>query len=156
MLGSTAVAQKLQSALNLTIMVIFTVISAYSQNPPITEGRHKIAGGPIYDLLSIQRMLEDQSKLIAWTVKCRKDVMKLFDGDLAEVVDLIQRLKPRDYIDSEWCENGHGFIAACDVYTVKRNEERKVTGECLTVEYFLKFGISKTGAVLLVVSCHLS
>jgi hypothetical protein len=38
----------------------------------------------------------------------------LFDGFLAEVVYLIQRLKPRDYIDSEWCENGHGFIAACD------------------------------------------
>ena len=156
MLGSTAVAQKLQSALNLTIMVIFTVISAYSQNPPITEGRHKIAAGPIYDLLSIQRMLEDESKLIAWTGKCRKDVMRLFDGDLAEVVDLIQRLKLRDYIYSEWCENGHGFIAACDAYTVKRNEERKDTGEYLTVEYFLKFGMSKTGAVLLVVSCHLS
>lgn len=58
-------------------MVIFTVISAYSQNPPIKEGRHKIAGGPIYELLSIQWMLEDESKLIAWTGKCRKDVMKL-------------------------------------------------------------------------------
>jgi|Laugresbdmm110sd_1035091.scaffolds.fasta_scaffold16673_3 hypothetical protein len=156
MLGSKAVALKPQSASNLTIMVIFTVISAYSQNPPITEGRHKIAGGPIYDLLSIQSMLEDETKLIAWTGKCRKDLMKLFDGDLAEVVDLIQRLKSHDYIDSEWCDNGHGFIAACDAYRVRRDEERKDTGERLTVEYFLKFGISKTGAVLLVVSCHLS
>ena len=63
---------------------------------------------PLYDLDRVQALIEDENNLLAWTQKCRNDVFKFFSGNYAEVADLIQRLKPRDYIDSEWCENGKG------------------------------------------------
>ena len=58
-------------------------------------------------------------------------------------------------IDSEWCENGKGGIAACDAYTVYRVEEIPITGKQESFEYFLKFAIGKTGVVVLLVSCHI-
>ncbi len=138
----------------ITIMVNFIVISEYSQDPPDEFGRFKIAGGPLYGLERIQALLEDESKLVALTQKCRNDVHKYFSGDLAEVVDLMQRLNPSDYRDSEWCESGKGSIAACDAYTVRRTEEVPATGKRATFEYFLKFAIGKSGVLVLVVSCH--
>ena len=135
-------------------MVTFIVVSEYSQDPPDGLGRVKIADGPLYDLARIQALIEDESNLLAWTPKCRSDVHKYFSGDLAEVADLIERLKPSDYRDSEWCENGKGSIAACDAYTVRRTEDVPATGKRATFGYFLKFAIAKTGALVLVVSCH--
>jgi hypothetical protein len=135
-------------------MVIFIVDSEYSQSPPTEYGRFKVAGGPLYDLARVQALLQDESKLVAWTKKCRDDVFKYFSGDYSEVADLIGLLRPQDYVDSEWCENGKGRIAACDAYTVRRVEQMPVTGKRETMEYFLKFGIGKTGHLVLVVSCH--
>ena len=135
-------------------MVTFIVDSEYSQAPPSGFGRFKIGAGPLYDLTRVQALIEDENKLIAWTQKCRNDVFKYFSGDYAEVADLIQRLRPRDYIDSEWCENGKGRIAACDAYTVRRTEEVAATGKRATFDYFLKFAIGKTGILVLVISSH--
>jgi len=119
-------------------------------------GRVKIAVGPLYDLARVHALAKDSDKLKALTKKCRNDVDKFFAGDYEEVAELILCLKRKDYIDSEWCENGGGGIAACDAYSVRRVEELPVTGKRYTFEYFLKFAISKTGALVLVVSCHTS
>ena len=135
-------------------MVSFVVDSEYSQDPPTEFGRFKIAGGPLYDLARIHALVTDENKLVGWTQKCRADVFKFFSGDYAEVADLIQRLKPTDLIDSEWCENGKGRIAACHAYSVRRTEEVPATGKRETYEYFLKFAIGKTGILVLVISCH--
>ena len=137
-------------------MVIFVVDSEYSQGPPTEFGRFKIGASPLYDLNRVQALIEDENNLLAWTQKRRNDVFKFFSGNYAEVADLIQRLKPGDYIDSEWCENGKGRIAACDAYAVQRIEEVPTTGKRETFEYFLKFAIGKTGVLVLVVSCHAS
>lgn len=131
------------------------ILSEYSQEPPTEYGRSKIAGGPLYDLARVHALAKD-NKLNALTKKCRNDVDKFFAGDYEEVAELILCLKEKDYIDSEWCENGGGGIAACDAYSVRRAEELPVTGKRCTFEYFLKFAISKTGALVLVVSCHTS
>ena len=136
-------------------MVSFIVLSEYSQNPPTEIGR-KIAQGPLYDLARVQALVLDGRRLKALTRKCRHDVDKLLAGDYEEVARLIQCIKARDYIDSEWCENGSGGIAACDAYSVRRVEEMPATGKLMTMEYFLKFAISKAGTVVLVVSCHAS
>lgn len=137
-------------------MVTFNVLSEYSQDPPTKFGRFKISNGPLYDLARVQSLVEDENRLKAWTKKCRNDVDKYFDGDYEEVAKLIQGIKARDYIDSEWCENGGGSIAACDAYTVRRQEEMPGTGKLTTFDYFLKFAISKTGTLVLAVSCHTS
>lgn len=135
-------------------MVTFSIVSEYSLNPPTAFGRFKIPGGPLYDLARIKLLVEDENKLLSWTPKCRNDVHKFFSGDLAEVADLIQRLKPANYRDSEWCENGKGSMLACDAYTVQRTEVLPATGKQETFEYFLKFAIGKSGVLVLVVSCH--
>jgi len=135
-------------------MVTFVVVSEYIQEPPTEFGRVKIAGGPLYDLARVQALAMDEDKLLAWTKKCRNDVDKYFAGDYAEVVELIQRVSSRNYINSEWCENGSGRIAACDAYSVKRAEDVPATGKREIFEYFLKFAIGKTGNLVLVISCH--
>lgn len=136
-------------------MVNFRVVSEYSLSPPCEAGRLKIGNGPLYDLARIQTLVEDETQLLAWTPKCRKDVHKFFSGDLAEVADLLQLLSTRDYRDSEWCEDGKGNIAACDAYTVRRMEEVTATGKRAMCTYFLKFAIAKSGVLVLVVSCHI-
>lgn len=135
-------------------MVTFVVLSEYSKDPPTEFGRFKISNGPLYDLVRIQILVKDEDKLVAWTKKCRNDVDKFFAGDYGEVAELIRSIKDRDYIDSEWCENGSGRIAACDAYKVRRVEDVPLTGKRETFEYFLKFAIGKAGNLVLVVSCH--
>ena len=136
-------------------MVKIFVLSEYSLNPPQDgQGRVKIANGPLYALERVQALAQDEDRLKAWTEKCRKDVRKWFDDDLERVGDLILALKPDDYIDSEWCENGKGAWAACDAYSISLEETAPATGRPVRMEYFVKFAVSKTGALVLIVSCH--
>lgn len=136
-------------------MVRVIVLSEYSLNPPeLGQGRVKIANGPLYDLARVQALARDGHGLQAWTEKCRKDVLKWFDNDLERVGALIESLQPGDYLDSEWCENGKGAIAACDAYRLYVLEHAPATGAPMRMEYFLKFAVSKTGALVLIVSCH--
>ncbi|MDD2730079.1 MAG: hypothetical protein PHR85_13095 [Malikia sp.] len=138
------------------MVVKTTVLSEYCSNPPqaLGTGRIKIKRGPLYDLERIQNLVNDEGQLFAWTEKCRRDIRKLFDDDLSRVAELIQSLKPTDYIDSEWCENGRGTLAACDAYSIRRLEVMPTTGKSMPVEYFLKFAVGKTGKLVLTVSCH--
>ena len=138
------------------MMVKTIVLSEYNRNPPqvLGTGRVKIDGGPLYDLERIQDLANGEGQLFAWTEKCRKDIRKLFDDNLSLVAELIQCLKPTDYIDSEWCENGKGALAACDAYSIRRLEVMPATGTTMPVEYFLKFAVGKTGKLVLTVSCH--
>lgn len=102
----------------------------------------------------MQKLAVDERALQAWTEKCRKDVRKWFDDDWERVAGLLLTLRRQDYKDSEWCENGKGAIAACDTYTVNAVETVPATGRSVRMEYFLKFAVSKTGALVLIVSCH--
>lgn len=137
-------------------MVKSFVLSEYDNNPPQTPGTNpvKIRSGPLYDLERIQDLVNDENQLFAWTDKCGKDIRKLFDDDLSRVTELIRCLKKTDYIDSEWCENGRGALAACDAYSIRRLEVMQATGTSMPVEYFLKFAVGKTGKLVLMVSCH--
>lgn len=87
------------------------------------------------------------------TAKCRRDTANLA-LDAADVGALLQELMERDYRDSEWCDNGKGAWVACDAYTLRRNEYLETASKSFRMEYFLKFGLSKTGALVLIVSCH--
>lgn len=135
-------------------MVKLIVVSEYSSDPPTDIGRVKIDGGPLYDLKRVQALLQGESRLQAWTEKCRKDVRKWFDDDWQRISGLIGSLRSADYIDSEWCENGKGAVAACDAYSCHLMETAPATGQPLRMEYFVKFAVSKTGTLVLIVSCH--
>lgn len=139
-------------------MVKIIVLSQYSTSPPtqMGVGRIKIDGGPLYDLATVQQLVDDPDCINLFTRTCIGEVQKLFDSDTEQVAALIQALDQRDYIDSEWCENGKVGVAACDAYRIKRAEVVVATGKSMTTEYFLKFAIGKTGQLVLLVSCHLS
>jgi hypothetical protein len=134
-------------------MVKMFIVSEYSSNPPTESGRVKIADGPLYDLERVQALVSGGG-LNAWTEKCRKDIRKWFDDDWQRVSDILGSLQNADYIDSEWCENGQGAIAACDAYSYHVTETAPATGKSLRMEYFVKFAVSKTGTLVLMVSCH--
>jgi len=138
-------------------MVRIIVLSEYSSDPPDGSGRVKIAtegGQPLYSLERVQALVKDEQRLSLWTRRCQRDVHKLFDSDLERVAELIQALRKDGYIDSEWCENGKGGWAACDAYRIRRLETIPVTGKSMSIDYFVKFAVSKTGQLVLLVSCH--
>lgn len=134
-------------------MVTFKNLSAYEGTPPKDGESRKIAGGPLYKLAEIQALATTPDAVKLWTGKCRRDVANL-TLDAADVGALLQELTERDYRDSEWCDNGKGVWAACDAYNLRRNEYVETAGKTYRMEYFLKFALSKTGKLVLMVSCH--
>ena len=139
-------------------MITFVVISEYSQDPPTQTGlRVKIAvGRSLYALDRVQALAGNGQRIKAVTQKCLQDVETLFAGEYDDVASLIRAIRPHDYRDSEWCDCGKGSVAACDAYVVHRVEVAPGSGQQVSVTYFLKFAISKTGQLVLMVSCHLS
>lgn len=137
-------------------MVGMVVVSEYSLNPPAKgQGRVKIASGPLYELARVQK-LAAAGGLNTWTDRCDRAVYDLFAGDLEAVAGLLGHLRPGDYRDSEWCTNGRNALAACDAYALRRVEWVASAGKEMSVEYFVKFAVGKTGQLVLLVSCHLS
>lgn len=137
-------------------MVKIFILSEYSLNPPteLGGGRIKIEGGPLYDLARVQSLALGGG-LNTWTDRCDKTVYELFGGDLDAVATLMSALQPSNYRDSEWCSNGRNAWAACDAYSIRRVEWVATAGKEMPIEYFLKFAVSKTGQIVMLVSCHL-
>ncbi|HSV36472.1 MAG TPA: hypothetical protein VLI46_12995 [Ramlibacter sp.] len=134
-------------------MVSFHVISEYSSTSPTTGGGEKIPGGPLYELPRVQAIAKDGTGIALWTRDCAKDVRELgWDAD--DVAKLIQQLCDANYKDSEWCENGRGAWAGCDAYSIRLSEWVPTAQKEMQIEYFVKFAIGKTGALVLTVSCH--
>lgn len=136
-------------------MVTFKNLSAYDGVPPSEGGDRKIAGGPLYGLARIQALTEQPNSVKLWTRRCVDKAADL-GLDAPGVGGLIRELKEQDYRDSEWCENGKGAWAACDAYTLTRNEYLESTGKWSRTTYFLKFAESRIGWLVLIVSCHTS
>ncbi len=136
-------------------MVNFRVISEYSGHPDFDGTAQKIASGPLYELSRVQSLSSTGDGVVLWTRKCNQDVMAL-GWNVDDVADLIRDLKTANFRDSEWCENGKNYWAACDSYSIVRSEWVPHANRYYSYEYFLKFAISVAGSVVLTVSCHLS
>lgn len=136
-------------------MVTLRNLSAYNGVPPVEGETRKISGGPLYELAKIQALTEQPDTVKFWTEKCRKNAADL-TLDPTDVGEMIRELTNNDYRDSEWCDNGKNSWAACDAYRLVRNEFLANTGKKFRIEYFLKFAKSKTGNLVLMVSCHTS
>ena len=135
-------------------MVTFKNLSAYNGDLPGDGKTRKIAGGPLYDLARVKVLTELPDAVNLWTAKARRDVANLAMAP-ADVGGMIRQLTERDYRDSEWCDNGKSY-AACDAYALKRSEYIEHAGKWFPMEYFVKFAESKTGRLVLIVSCHTS
>lgn len=133
-------------------MVSFKIISEYSGGPDPGD-RVKIGIEPLYSLERVRALANDHKQVRLWTRKTAKDVLNLVWSEV-DVAELLVELQPHQYIDSEWCTNGYGVWAACDAYAVRRREWVSTVNKEMNMEYFVKFAIGKTGALVLVVSCH--
>jgi hypothetical protein len=134
-------------------MVSFRIISEYSGGPDPGD-RVKIGIVPLYPLDRVRVLASDPKQVRLWTRKIAKDVRNMVWSEV-DVAELLAELQPHQYIDSEWCTNGSGAWAACDAYAVQRREWVSTVNKEMNMEYFVKFAIGKTGALVLVVSCHL-
>ena len=134
-------------------MVTFKNLSAYEGEPPGDGKSRKITGGSLYGLAEIQAIAATPGAINFWTAKCRRDAANL-TLDAADVGLMLQELTELDYRDSEWCDNGKGAWAACDAYALRRVEYVETAGKSFRMEFFLKFALSKTGKLVLMVSCH--
>lgn len=133
-------------------MVSFRIISEYSGKPDPGE-RVKIGNGPLYPLERVRALANDPEHVRLLTRKIAKDIRNLGWSEI-EVAELLTELQSHQYIDSEWCTNGLGAWAACDAYAVRRRELVSPVNKEMNMEYFVKFAIGNTGALVLVVSCH--
>ncbi len=92
-----------------------------------------------------------------WTSQCVRDMQSL-GLDQQDLHDLVgDAVRSGRFIGAEWCvHHRDGPWAACDAYQVTRLETVGRAGHEMRMDYYVKFAIGCTGAVLLMVSCHIS
>lgn len=139
-------------------MVNTTIISRYIGELPLNGGgSRKISGGPLYPADEVLALLSasGSSAVNAWTDKCVRDIQKwaLDADDLCELMTIA--LRSGRFRGAEWCvQRPNGPWAACDAYSLMRQEWMPHAHREMDMEYYIKFAIAKTGKVLLVISCH--
>lgn len=136
-------------------MVTFVIVSEYSGPLPVAGASRKIGTGPLYELTRIQALAATAGSLRFWTRGSEQEARDL-DVDTEDVAQWLLELTPRSYRDSEWCTDGGRAWAACDAYLLRRHEWMPAARKYMFIEYFLKFAIAKSGALVLMVSCHTS
>jgi hypothetical protein len=144
-------------------MVNTVNVSSYDGSPPeslTSEGRHYIDKDPLYTLQALESALEaGEGSLELWTRECVKDVRDRLDLDMSDLLTLFRVISAGNatYLKSEWCiQKINGPWAACDSYSIKREEWIKHANKYMNIEYYIKFAINKSGKLLLIVSCHIS
>lgn len=135
-------------------------VSAYAGVPPAETGdsRNYISGGPLYSVKDVLALLDvGEKSTTLWTRQCTNDVQQLA-LDITGLQQLIREAVTRGhYVNSEWCvQKPTGPWAACDGYRLSREEWVEYAHKEMRYEYYVKFAISKTGKLVLLVSCHLS
>lgn len=135
-------------------MVTFFIVSQYSGTVPAAGASRKIAEGPLYELAKIHEIASAAYSLRFWTRGSEQKARDL-DVDTEDVAQWLLELTPQNYRDSEWCTDGRAW-AACDAYLLRRSEWIPAARKHMPVDYFLKFAIARSGALVLMVSCHMS
>lgn len=132
-------------------------VSAYRGEPPQSGSDRKISGGPLYSRADVEAALQNgEPAIVAWTRKCINDLQSL-SLDASDLITLIKTAIDQGvFKGSEWCEQKpSGPWAACDAYRLLRREWVEGMNKEVDMSYYIKFAIGKTGALLLIVSCHL-
>lgn len=138
-------------------MVNNIIVSRFVGPPLPDENNRKLPNGPLYPPKEVLELLNTLSaeSVIAWTDKCIGDLQdwSLDADDLLELLGIaVSRGRFRG---SEWCiQQPGGPWAACDAYTLTRREYIEKAYKEMDIEYYLKFAVSKTGALMLIISCH--
>lgn len=138
-------------------MVKYFICSRFAGPPPPDARMRIIPSGPLYPPSEVLKLIKQISEddVIAWTEKCILDLQNL-NLDARDLMELVTIAVTRGrFRKSEWCiQAPNGPWAACDAYSLVRKEFIEKAYREMDVEYYLKFAISLTGAVLLIISCH--
>lgn len=135
-------------------MVTSMILSRHKGDIPQEGACRKIEGGPLYaDVLD----LIGSCSALPWTRKCIRDLQELaMDEDDIKSM-LVEAVKTGRFIDSEWCEGGRpGVWAACDAYRFVHRTWCEAAYKEIVCNYFIKFFVNDLGAVVFIVSFHLS
>lgn len=133
-------------------------LSAYGAEPPVEGGERKIGAAPLYQPQEVFNLLAGSTDAVRpWTRKCIRDMRRLSldNEDAAHLIE--EALRTGRFLGAEWCQQKPGGPwAACDAYAFTRKEWVQNAYKEMAFDYYIKFSISKTGKLLLLVSCHLS
>ena len=136
-----------------------TNLSAFTGPLPAAEAEKselQISGGPLYKPGEVLELLRAEGGLVPWTKKCVKDLRDKLCIDNDGAAALVQEaIVSGRYRNSQWCQgkSSHQW-AACDAYILKRDEYIPHARRELTIEYYVKFAIGRSGKVILLISCH--
>lgn len=140
-------------------MVSNIVVSRIGPGWSLADGSdRKIAGGPLYQTEEVLELLADFAShpVVAWTRVCIESIHSLgfSQEDLCELLQLA--VNTGRFRGAEWCIQRHdGPWAACDAYSVVRKEWIANAKKEMSIEYYVKFAISRSGRKILLASCHL-
>lgn len=137
-------------------MVSIVLTSYTGEGCPDDADSRTIADGPLYGERQIREILGSREQPVTpLTENCIKDIADL-ELDSDDLVELVSECLSRGrFRNSEWCDTGlKGNRAACDAYELKRREWIDRLSKEMEIEYFLKFGISRSKKTILLISCH--
>ncbi len=127
------------------------------EGPPpedCSDGERLIGRDRLYTLEQLCQVFEKGAARPV-TQKAKRDAAnRSLDGD-----DLLalarEAVYSGRYKNSLWCRTGKpNTWAACDAYVLRRIEYVPAACKDMTIEYYVKLGIARTGTLLLIVSIH--
>ena len=132
-----------------------TIYSGESPPPAnCPDDERVIAGGRLYTLGQLESIFQ-QGTARAITRKGKRDAAnrKLDDCDLLELAR--RAVHNGRYKNSVWCRTGApNTWAPCDAYVLTQYEYIEAAHKEMPIEYYVKFGIARTGTLLLIISIH--
>ena len=112
----------------------------------------KITGGPLYQ--NIDAIIGSAS-VKAVTEQCRKDVAEPGKDEDSLKESILRAVTHGRFRGSEWCQvNSNNVWAACDAYSFTEKAWIEAAHKEMDCEFYIKFCIGITGAVVLIVSFH--
>lgn len=127
-----------------------TIISSHQNG--FAGAACKISGGPLYQ--DIRQIIRSAS-VTAVTEQCRKDVAALGKDEDALKGSIYRAVTQGRFRGSEWCQiNANNVWAACDAYSFTEKTWVEAAHKEMECEFYIKFCIGITGAVVLIVSFH--
>jgi len=139
-------------------MVNDRVVSRFTGKPTRADGGI-IQKQPLYPVDEVLALLEQRGTqaFTLWTRECQKDVQNL-ELDHEGIMALLKAaLREGRFLNAQWCrQKPGGPWAACDAYSITRSEWIEAACKSFDVHYYVKFALNRSGALLLLVSCHTS
>lgn len=141
----------MNAPLDLTIVVNFRPEQPEWHREPTDRERY-IGKQQLYDLKKLQSVPLTGETALLTTRDCKHDVAIKLESDLEIVLDALKLLTEDNYVNSQWCRTTGKSWIPCDAYLVPKWPVKVKGSDQYNV--YIKFGMSKAGKCLLIVSCH--